>query len=333
MQQVTPGYAAGLTMMTDRGAVLTPRQGYRFRFFGTGTALFVLILKNVLFSLLSFGAYAAWAKTEQRKFVWQNTEFHGQRFVYHGTGRELFLGYLKLLSGYALFFGLPALVRLGSPELALVLQAAFVFAVLGLIPFAVYWSRAYLMSRTSWRGVRFSLASDAPAFARVFIGGYLLTLITLGFYAPIWTNRVHAFLINRTSFGDTRFRYDGTDFEAWAIAMKGLFFSLVTFGIYYFWYLAEITRFRARHTHFGNARGHSRLQGADLLRVGLIYVFGTTLTLGLAFPWLACHLMETTLEGLSLEGEVDFARIRRASASGSALGDGLADAMDVGLPL
>ena len=333
MQQVTPGYAAGLTMMTDRGAVLTPRQGYRFRFFGTGSALFVLILKNVLLTLLSAGVYGAWAKTEQRKFVWQNTEFHGQRFVYHGTGRELFAGYLKLLGGYAVFFGVPALGRLASPKLALGLQVVFMLAVLGLIPFALYWSRAYLMSRTSWRGVRFSLASDARAFARVFIGGYLLTLITLGFYAPVWTNRVHSFLRNRTSFGDTRFRYDGKDFDAWAIAMKGLFFSLITFGLYYFWYLAEITRFRARHTQFGNARGHSALAGAELLKVGLIYILGTTLTLGLAFPWLACYLMETSLEGLSLEGDIDFTRVRRAAASGNALGDGLADAMDIGLPL
>jgi uncharacterized membrane protein YjgN (DUF898 family) len=320
-------------MMTERAALETPRQGYRLRFFGTGSALFVLILKNVLLTLLSLGVYAAWAKTAQRKFVWQNTELHGQRFVYHGTGRELFAGYLKLLGGYDVFFGVPALVRPFSSELALILQALFVLAILLLIPFAIYWSRAYLMSRTSWRGVRFSLSPDARAFARVFIGGYLLTLITLGFYAPVWTNRAHAFLMNRTSFGDTRFRYDGADFEAWAIAMKGLFFSLLTFGVYYFWYLAEITRFRARHTHFGNARGHSQLGGGELLRVGLIYIVGTTLTLGLAFPWLACYLMRTTLAGLSLQGEVDFAGIRRADASGSALGDGLADAMDVGLPL
>ena len=80
MQQVTPGYAAGLTMMTDRGAVLTPRQGYRFRFFGTGSALFVLILKNVLLTLLSFGVYAAWAKTEQRKFDEVVTSWERERY-------------------------------------------------------------------------------------------------------------------------------------------------------------------------------------------------------------------------------------------------------------
>ena len=115
--------------------------------------------------------------------------------------------------------------------------------------------------------------------------------------------------------------------------MKVLFFSLITFGLYYFWYVAEITRFRARHTQFGGARGHSRLEGGQLLRVGLIYIFGTTLTLGLAFPWVACRLMARVLEGLSLEGEIDFAGIRRADANGSAFGDGLADSMDVGLPL
>jgi uncharacterized membrane protein YjgN (DUF898 family) len=306
---------------------------YRFRFHGSGSAFFVLVLKNLLLTLVTCGLYAPWAKTERRKFMWQNTEFHGQRLVWRGTGQELFIGYLKVALGYALFVGLPALVHRFWPVAGLVVQGVALVALISVIPFAVYWSRAYLLSRTSWRGVSFALEPGARPFAKAFIVGYLLTLVTLGVYAPIWLNRAYTISMNRTFFGDARFRYDGKDGEVWRLAMKGFFLSLLTLGIYYFWYAAELARYRAEHTYFGNARGRSSLQGGELFRMGLVYIFGTTLSLGLAFPWVACYLLQGVLSKLTFEGEIDFARVGRADARGSAVADGLADAMDLGLSI
>jgi len=306
---------------------------YRFRFHGTGNAFFALILKNLLITLVTCGIYAAWAKTERRKFIWQNTEFHGQRLLYRGTGEELFIGYLKVAAGYAVFVGLPIIVKLFSEVASYVVQGVLVLGLLFLIPFAVYWSRAYLLSRTSWRGVSFSLQPGAREFARAFIVGYLLTLVTLGFYAPIWINRMHTISMNRTSFGNMPFRYDGGDREVWKMTMKGWLLSLVTFGIYYPWFLAEIGRYRAEHTYLGGARARSTLEGAELFKLTLIYIFGTTFTLGLAFPWIVCYGLDTVLQRMSFEGEIDFAQISKAPAVGNAVGDGLADAMDLGLSL
>ena len=39
------------------------------------------------------------------------------------------------------------------------------------------------------------------------------------------------------------------------------------------------------------------------------------------------------LQRMSFEGEIDFAQISKAPAVGNAVGDGLADAMDLGLSL
>lgn len=306
---------------------------HRFRFHGTGNSLFLLILKNVLLTLVTLGIYAAWAKTAQRKFLWQNTEFHGQRFLWRGTGRELFVGYLKVGGCYALFLLVPVLVRQVSAGAAVAVQALFGLGLLLLIPFAIYWSRAYLLSRTSWRGVSFALQPGARPFARAFIGGYLLTLLTLGLYAPIWLNRMHAVSINRTSFGNAPFRYDGKDSEVWKLTLKGWLLSLCTLGVYYFWHVAALTRYRLEHTWFGGARARSSLRGGTVLRLTLIYVLGTTLSLGLAFPWIACYSLGQMLETLSFEGEIDFARIGKAEATGDAVGDGLAEAMDLGLAL
>jgi uncharacterized membrane protein YjgN (DUF898 family) len=328
--------AAAVSPTAGSPAAVPPIAGRRhgFAFHGTGGAFFVLILKNLLLTLVTLGLYAPWAKTERRKFMWQNIEFHGQRLMYHGTGAELFVGYVKVIVGYLFFFGLPALVRHYAPMPGVVLQLVLTLGFIALIPYAVYWSRAYLLSRTTWRGVRFSLdPQGATPFAKVFVGGYFLTLLTLGLYGPIWLNRVYKAAMDRTRFGTLSFRYDGEDKVVWGIMMRGFFLTLLTLGIYYFWYSAEITRYRMSHTHFSNARGESQLTGGTLFEVGLVYFFGTTLTLGIAFPWVVCYMLKTLLEKLSLEGEIDFARIAQGAAVGNAAGDGLADAMDVGLSL
>jgi uncharacterized membrane protein YjgN (DUF898 family) len=328
MQQMS-NVTAGTTTGETRGA----GGSYRFRFHGTGNAFFALILKNLLITLVTCGIYAAWAKTERRKFIWQNTEFHGQRLLYRGTGEELFIGYLKVAGGYAVFVGLPMIAKVFSEVAYYVLQGVLVLGILFLIPFAVYWSRAYLLSRTSWRGVSFSLQPGAKEFAKAFIVGYLLTLVTLGLYAPIWINRMYTISMNRTSFGNMPFRYDGRDGEVWKMTLKGWLLSLVTLGIYYPWFLAELGRYRAEHTYLGGARARSTLEGAELFKLTLIYVFGTTLTLGLAFPWIVCYALDTVLQRMTFEGEIDFAQISKAPAVGNAVGDGLADAMDLGLSL
>jgi len=327
----TNGQRVGFGSGNGRGATAAP--SYRLAFHGTGGGLFLLILKNVLLTLLSLGVYAAWAATDRRKYVWQNVEFHGQRFIYHGTGYELFIGYLKVLLGYGLFFGVPALLSAVSPHLGLVVRIIFLLAIIAVIPFVIYWSRAYLLSRTSWRGIRFSMEPGAKPFARTFLVGYLLTLVSLGFYGPIWLNKMRTVSLNRTRFGNQHFRYDGVDAEVWAMSIKGFFLSIVTFGIYYFWFLAKLSRYELEHTRFGNATGRLELTGGDVFKFTMIYLLGTTLTLGIAFPWVVTYVMRSVLERTSFVGDIDFSTIVQDQAYGDAAADGLAHALDIGLPI
>jgi uncharacterized membrane protein YjgN (DUF898 family) len=334
MQHISTGAFDGgqAVAMPDVRPPAARRHGFAFH--GAGGTFFVLILKNLLLTLVTLGIYAPWAKTERRKYLWQNTEFHGQRLVYHGTGYELFVGYVKVIAGYFLFFGVPAIVTRFAKVPGALLQLALMIVLVALIPYAIYWSRAYLLSRTSWRGVRFSLDPDgAGAFAKTFIGGYLLTLLTLGLYAPIWLNRVHKASVDRMRFGNVTFKYTGDDKVVWGIMMKGMLLTLLTLGIYFFWYRAELMRYQLSNTHFGDARASLDLEGSKLFELGVVYILGTTLTLGIAFPWVACYAMRTMLERLSLEGNIDFARIAQLAVAADAAGDGLADAMDVGLSL
>jgi len=191
-------------------------QVHRLSFHGTGGAFFAIVLKNMVLTILTLGIYAPWAKTARRQFLWQNTEVAGHRLRYHGTGRELLIGYIKVAIAYALFLGGPLLLnKLVSPMAGTIAQIALLLVIVPLVPFAIWGSRRYLLSRSSWRGIRLRLQGPAGPYVKVFFLGYLLTVVTLGLYGPILMNRMHRVALCATAVGTRNFEYRADDKEVW----------------------------------------------------------------------------------------------------------------------
>jgi uncharacterized membrane protein YjgN (DUF898 family) len=315
-----------------------PPPVHRFAFVGSGAAFFALVVKNMLLSLVTLGIYLPWAKTERRQYLWQNIEIAGHRLRYHGTGKELLIGYLKVIAGYLVFVGAPMLVGKVLGKLAGgVLQAAFILGVLLLVPFAIWGSRRYLLSRTSWRGVRFRLGDgsglEAKRFARVFVFGYLFTILSLGLFGPIWANRMHSVLLNATALGTKPFAYRGEDKVVFKMTLKALPLIFVSLGLYYFWYLAKLTRYQTENTWFDGARGELEITGGEILQLVLLQILALTFSLGLAFPWVTTYSLRFYLARMRFVGAIQFAHIYQADSQGDASADGLADALDVGIAL
>jgi uncharacterized membrane protein YjgN (DUF898 family) len=311
------------------GAARTLTLAYR----GEGSDLFTVMLKNLFLTLITLGIYTPWARTARRAYLWKQVEVGGDRLDYTGTGKELFFGYLKVAGCYLAFALLSRLIGYMSPRAAVVVQGVGALAVMVLLPFAVYWSRRYLLGRTRWRGIRFALVGNAGDFAKMCFVSGLLTVITLGIYGPVFFNRVYGALIRNTRYGSAAFDYDGRDGEAFKIAIKGAVLSLLTLGIYTPWYLAQIRRFRFAHTRLDRATGVLDITGGLVWKLAVINLFGAALTLGIALPWLMTYTLRTLLGRLRFEGEIDFARITQQARSGNAAGDMLASALGVELGL
>jgi uncharacterized membrane protein YjgN (DUF898 family) len=310
----------------------TPTQKYTLQFHGSGTSFFLIFLKNVLFTLLTLGFYLAWAKTERRKYVWQNLEFHGQHFRYTGTGIELFKGYLVVALAYLVFFGSSYLAGLVSAQLKTAVEIGAVIAIFLVIPSIIYRAHGFLYSRTNWRGIRFGLEPQNGEYSRAFLLGYLFTILSFGLYLPIMSNRLYRTMTNNTRFGTLEFSYTGKDREVWRMGVPAFFLSILTLGLYYPWYLAKLTKYRGRHTRIGTgACLRYELTGGDFLRLFLLHVWGTTLTLGLAFPWIAMYSLRYMARRVYVEGSIDFENIEQREEGAGAAADGFADALDIGL--
>lgn len=308
----------------------------RLYFYGSAGTLFGIHLVNILLTLCTLGIYSFWAKAKVRSYLLSQSEFEGDRFAYHGTGKELLLGTLKA----GLVFGVPVILLQNAPMFlgaGMWLQIiALVLAYLILmvfIPFAIVGTRRYRLSRTSWRGVRFSFRGSAKEFTKLFIGGSLLTGLTVGFYGPFFSVKQYAFLTSRSYCGDQKFHFEGSGREIFLAYVVALVLTIPTLGLSWFWYAARKQRYLLGQTSFGAARFDCRVTGGALCFLTLTNVLLLVATLGLASAVATVRNIRFWFDKVSLKGPLDMEAVLQQAQSATATAEGLAGFLDLDFDL
>ncbi|HSL47732.1 MAG TPA: YjgN family protein [Candidatus Deferrimicrobiaceae bacterium] len=305
-------------------------------FHGTGGTLFGIHIVNTLLTLVTLGIYYFWAKTRLRQYLFSQTEIEGDRFAYHGTGRELLLGTLKavLVFGVPIFLlnvvrdvlDVPVLVKVGAG----LLSASLLFV---LFPVAMVGARRYRLSRTSWRGIRFSFRGRAWEMMKIFILGTFFTGFTLGLYYPFFLVARQTFMVSHSYFGNERFDFDGQGRDLFWPFVLSILLTLPTLGLCWAWYIARKRRYFWDHTAFGAARFSCTVTGAALLGLWVVNVLLLVCTLGLGWPWVRVRNINFAFRNLALVGPLDLARIQQEAQTVSAIGEGLSGFFDSGFDL
>ncbi len=162
--------------------------GRAARYEGRLSPLAALLLRNLLFSILTLGIYRFWGRTHVRRFVWRHTVLLDDALEYLGTGGELFIGFLiavaLLLPVFAAYSALQFLFADGPGHALLALEILYYLALFFLVQVAIHRMRRYRLTRTAWRGVRFGLGGSSLAYARIAFGYGLLTAATAGLAYP-----------------------------------------------------------------------------------------------------------------------------------------------------
>lgn len=347
-----------------------PAQVLRFAFNGQGGTLFGIQIVNMFLTLLTLGLYYFWAKVRVRRYLFSQTECEGDRFAYHGTGRELMTGFMKA----AIVFGIPYLMLAVLPDFLemhpLVRAGANWSAALVLflfVPVAVVSARRYRCSRTSWRGIRFSFRGRTWEFVKLTVKGSLLNALTLGAYYPYYQVRRQTYLTTQTYFGSQPLDFDGEaaalvpSFTAallltpvlavgvlalpWWNAMAqapglALFWMLVPYLLMaltivplWIWFLAKKQRYFWNCTSLGRARCRCTLTGRKLVNLKVENFFLLVLSLGFAWPWVTVRTTRFYLNHLTLEGPTDLDTIQQEARAAQSTGEGLADMLDIGFDI
>lgn len=307
-------------------------QERRLRFHGEGLTILGMLIVNTLLTYITLGIYYCWAKAKMRRYMFSQCELEGDRFAWHGTGKEMFLSWIKLVGLVCLamiFFVGASLAMQKYPGMQIVLTLMLYAGMLVVIPFAVVGARRYLLSRLSWRSIRFSFRGLGEEFVGPFFKGALLTGLTLGFYSPYFVSNVYGYMINNTYYGTRRFSYDGNGDGLFKSYVKAFFLGFVTLGLYWAWYAAERSRYLAAHTRCGELRFESTVTGGKLLGLGITNVLLLIVTAGLAMPWIVVRTVNFQFENMILRGALDTDAVRQEIKTASAMGDTLADALDL----
>ena len=305
-------------------------------FRGSGAALFGIHVINALLILATAGIYFFWAKVRVRSYLWSESEFEGDRFAYHGTGRELITGFAKAV----LFFFLPITLLNTAPEVLeasplVVVAARLAVSILAaiFIPVAMVGARRYRLSRTSWRGIRFSLRASTREFIGIWVRGWMLTSLTLGLYYPFFLTSQQRFLTGHTWFGSQRFTFDGRGRDLVGAWLGTIVLFLPTLGLSWFWFAAKRQRYYAEHTRFAGARFRSAVTAPKLAWLTISTWIGLICTVGLAWPWLTVRTARRGFAWLSLDGPLALESITQQAQQVSATGEGLAGFFDADLGL
>lgn len=304
----------------------------RLFFRGSAGSLLGIQLVNILLILCTLGVYLFWGKVRTRKYLLSQTEFEGDRFAYHGTGMELLVGSLKAM----LVFGLPVTLLsklpalLGSSAWIRITSFFLVYVIILLfIPFAIVGTRRYRLSRSSWRGIRFSFRGRALEFFQVYLKGMLLRILSVGLYSPFFAVQQYAFFTSQTYFGNRKFHFEGHGRDLLGSFLLSLLLTLPTLGIYSFWYQAKKQRYLIERTSFADARFTCTATGGGLCRLSLVNLLAVIGTLGFALPWAVVRTLRYWYAHIALEGPLDLVSIEQDAQPATATAEGLAGFLDL----
>ncbi len=293
--------------------------------------LFEIQLTNLLLSICTFTIYRFWGKTKVRQYLWEHTAIDGDRFSYHGTPKELLVGFAMA----AVKYGLPYFVMSGAVNLLTRMNPIFaalkIFPTLfifGVIFIATLGARRYRLSRTRWRGIYFSFTGDTMPYLRIQMKNLFLQVITLSLYHPYAQIRKHQFLISHTKFGNHSFTFHGKGGDIFSDYLIGLLLSPFTLGLSYLWYMAKVNRYVWKHTRLGPVEFRLTLRAREVLWLMVSNFFIIVFTLGLGMPLATLRTMHRMTNALKMRG-LDELNVMQERQAASATLEGASDAFNV----
>ncbi len=342
------------------------------QFHGKGYDLFSIFIVNILLIIATLGIYYFWGKIKIKRYLYSQLEFDGDRFTFHGKGKELFIGGLIGLFFLGLTIGAQHFIETSENNYLIAGSVILFLFLFSLVPIIFVLSRRYYMSRSSWRGIRFSFRGRIGAFYRVIFKGFLLTMVTFGFYSPFFRNRIKHYFIENSYFGTQKFSYSGNGNEVFkqfakafflyvpvtalviflVISIIGILLGLVigkelksiaiivatictyfSFYVVFYWYEFWFTKYVWNNTSFMNAKFSLEMKFIPFLKLKTGNLLIYIFTLGLGWPWATVRNNRFLAERLKLIGDVDFETIKQEFVEASATGESVADIFDIGAGL
>jgi len=265
----------------------------RFQFSGTGGALFVKFLVGGLLSAITFGIYMPWFIVNLTKYMYENTTIKtpkgDARLEFKGEGATLFGTYLVGMILTMLTFG--------------------IYSAWFMTNIAKFFSDNTHCTAASGRQFHLQYNGTGGAlFVKVLVG-YLLTMVTIGIYAPWFMCSLTKFFSENTAIMEGQKQVGSFDFignggTLFVTYLVGMLLTGITFGIYGAWFAVKLFKFfneNSEVTVEGETyRGGFSGTGGNFFVLNLVGYLLTVITLGIYGAWYSCNLIRFQLENTTI---------------------------------
>ncbi|MFK6999429.1 YjgN family protein [Flavobacterium oreochromis] len=313
---------------------LKQTKSYQMNFDGKGETFFGIIILNWVLSIITLGFYYPWAKEKRLKYLYSETILDGSPFEFHGTGKEMFKGFLVSI---AVFLGIGIIVgTFYMLDYQVIATLLLIGVLVVIVPFAIHGSYRYRMSKTSWRGIRFGYRGKRNELIVNFLRWMGLTVLTLGFYGAWFTINLRRYIIQNIRFGDIKMDYKGNGGDYFVINIKGYILTLFTLGIYGFWWQKDIIEYYVNNLklHKGDDELDftTNITGGGIFKFTIVNILILMFTLGLGAAWVEMRMMKFLFSSIQLEGTIDLNTINQTEEIyKDATGEDIEDLLDIDL--
>lgn len=290
-----------------------------------------IALGNALLNLVTLGLYSFWGRTRIRRYLWSHTSANGDPLEYHGTGGQIFVGFIIVS---LIFAGInlgqnglqtmligdvadPALLRSRLPAYIL-LSLAIAVAYLTFFAYVTYSVRRYWLAMTSWRGIRLRQGGKRRVLIRRAVPGALLSVLTLGLAYPWLILRTEGYAYGESHAGDRQFRFSARGwplFRAW-LPVWTISLVLLTVPLWVFLYFVLTYDLGLEPSAASGKEPLPAWLGSwlPLLPWLLFAWFGAYLVaVYIAWSYWRARLFNIAVNGLSVDGLTFTGRIRTAT--------------------
>jgi uncharacterized membrane protein YjgN (DUF898 family) len=294
---------------------------------GSLSSVFGIWLLNLALTIVTLGIYTFWGKTRMRRYVVGGFTLLGDRFAYTGTGKELFLGFLKALP---FIIALYAPIIIYPPEVYPLTNLIFILFYF-LFMVAIYAATRYRLSRTTWRGIRGRLTGSAFEYALRGFGVLILNIITLGLFIPKGDEIMLRYQMNNIWFGNTQGVFEGRAKSLWSSHIVTWLLAIPTAGLSRIWYAAAVFRFQMNNFSVDGIKFRADPQGWDLFGLLVVNFLIVIFTLGLGTPIVIQRNLNYLARFLCLQGDIEgaAAKIFQSQEELNGSGEGLDGVLDL----
>lgn len=290
------------------------QKNYTLKFFGTGKEYFSILIVNWLLTVITLGFYYPWARARKIQYMYGASALNDDRFAFHGTGKEMFRGFVKVILFYIVLIVVlySALFLSNNGENMTIYWTGFILFYLlffAVLPLMLHGAYRYRMSRTSWRGIRFGYRGNKKELYGNFFKWLGLSIITFGLYSSWFEMNLRKYLIGNVRSGDAKFSYEGNGTDYLILNLKDYFLTIFTLGIYFFWWQKDIYNYYIDNISIikddAKIQLNSTVTGGGILKLTLVNLIITILTLGLGYAWVEVRTKKYYTENIMLSGDID----------------------------